>query len=35
MSDDITYQNTSAENAEVKDETTNTTGPEGRTSQVS
>ena len=34
MSDDTTYQNTSAENAEVNDETTNTTGHEGGTTCV-
>ena len=34
MSDDTTYQNTSAENAEVNDETTNTTGPEGGATRV-
>ena len=34
MSDDTTYQNTSAENVEVNDEIKNTTGPEGGTTRV-
>ena len=34
MTDCTMYQNTSAENAEVNDETKNTTGPEGGTTRV-